>query len=464
LSPLALLLACNVNAPDTSAFDADTDADPAEGFDLTEDFDLPMTFEGERPSNLLMISLDTTQISRLGRYGGGDVTPNLDALMTAGVTLDDHRSCSNWTFASVLCVNGGAADVELGFVPSISGEGQGGHAPPNQGGMELPDEGLIMAPEVLSALGWGSALISGNPFLSADTNTADGFDSEELVMGGSAEQINAATLEALAYLADGSGEPWFVHAHFMDPHAPYAVPDAYMDEIEALDDIGYDLSNEDGFRALGEDLSSMSDAEREAALEVVGAWYRAELRYFDDHLGELLAAAAAAGYLDDTLVVFWTDHGEELGEHGDMGHDVHMYDELNRSVASFSAPGLAPQSWSAPTQHQDIWPTIFQILGVDPGASFTGPPLGSRDPDAARLGTKHAGDETAQIAVTGDWKLYYSWDGERALYDLASDPGETVDRYDAEPEVAATLWDALLPEVEAVEALRPEYSPVSPGL
>ena len=132
------------------------------------DYEGILAFTGDRPYNVLMISLDTTRVEDLGRSSGLDTTPNLDALFDKSVTLDNHRSCSNWTFASTVCVQSGAWDLDLGFVPGI------GREPAT-----VPDD-LLQAPEVLGDAGWSSYLVSTNSFLSSHVNNAQGFGGETL--------------------------------------------------------------------------------------------------------------------------------------------------------------------------------------------------------------------------------------------------------------------------------------------
>ena len=79
-------------------------------------------FYGEVPSNVLMISMDTFRRDYLGRFdpSGVDDTPFLTRLAAEGVSLDDHTTCSNWTFAGIACTLQGRDNEEAGFTPKLT--------------------------------------------------------------------------------------------------------------------------------------------------------------------------------------------------------------------------------------------------------------------------------------------------------------------------------------------------------
>ena len=68
-------------------------------------------FGGKKPKNVLMISIDTLRRDRVGRYGKNGNTPFMDRLLGEGVALDNHRSCSDWTYPSILCALTGVDSV-----------------------------------------------------------------------------------------------------------------------------------------------------------------------------------------------------------------------------------------------------------------------------------------------------------------------------------------------------------------
>ncbi len=163
--------------------------------------------------------------------------------------------------------------------------------------------------------------------------------------------------------------------------------------------------------------------------------------------------------------MFWTDHGEQLLDHGRLGHGHHLYEEENHSVVAFQAPGLTPLRWEGPTTHADIWPTVLDALQIPAPGSWTGVPAGRRSDESPRFALRHKGAESEilQSVERCGLKLLYSWSGQKELYDLRQDPLEQEDLYDpGDPEVIA-LWELLMPWVGATHSIHPEWSPTAPG-
>ena len=418
-----------------TAFDSDSGID--------EDAPAALSFTGEVPRNILMISVDTTQVSYLGRYHDENTTPFLDSFLDDSMVLEHHRSCSNWTFASFLCVQGGNYDIDQGF------------APETVNGLERAPDSLVLATEILGEAGYWQAIVSGNHFFSDLVNTVQGVDTVVRIdLPAPVEDVSAGAAEFFDEIA-ALDRPWYFHVHYMDPHWPYEVPKSYLEEIEDLEPIDYDLTNSNDCIRLEADFDKLDDATRVLVSQHLDVYYRAALRYFDQGLESFWQDLEAKGLTDDTLVVFFTDHGEELGEHGAFGHEVDLYLELTRSIAAFRAPGLTPGTWNSPTTHGDIWPTIFSLLEIDPGDTFRGVPVGRRTDSGPLYALKMRGNEDTELLVEKDgWRMNYHLSGERELFNLELDPAEQVDHYNDEPERVEELWNLLLPRVQSVEEAR----------
>jgi len=443
-----LLAACADKAADSdpSAPPGDSDAAPP---------DPVLEFTGDRPQSLLMISLDTTQRAFMGRYAGDDTTPRIDALLDHSFVFDDHRSCSNWTYASVICVQAGMTDVEAGFIPSTGEDFS-----------RLP-ETITLAPELMSRWEYRTDLVSANIFFGDDVGTSQGFDSEVLQIDADAEIITAEAVLVLdAIQSEREEDPeqrWYLHAHYLDPHTPYSPPGDYLDGIEDLPPIEYDLDTPEGTLDAVENYRLLDPEEQAALLEHMQFRYRAELRYVDAQIGALLDAAEERGLLEDTLVVFWTDHGEQIWEHGDLGHSDGLYEEENRAVVGFWAENLTPGDWSGRTVHPDIWPTAAVILDLPDDTTFTGLPVGLRDDAEPRFALRHDGDGSIAMVEVDETKLIYRWDGTKELYRRIDDPLERSNVYDPQdPEVIA-LWDQLTPFLEEIQRHYPDFEPIDPG-
>ncbi|MEM6930334.1 MAG: sulfatase-like hydrolase/transferase, partial [Myxococcota bacterium] len=271
-----------------------------------------LRFDGAPPTRLLVLSLDTTRRDAVGRYGEGpSATPFLDARLGESVVLDNHRSCSNWTGPSMLCATSGVDPVDIGALR------------PNDARNRLPT-----LARVLGEAGYATRLVSANPFFFGPDD-ALGFDRVTTLVDdeGRAEGVAAQLRADLDALADAPR--WYAHAHFFDPHDPYCPPEAYLD---GLPPIPFDVCT-DPATAEYELWTDGTAEQRAAYVEHLRFRFRAELRYFDDTLAALWADLDARGDLDDTLVVFFTDHGEQFYERGTLGHSHELFAEETAAVA-----------------------------------------------------------------------------------------------------------------------------------
>jgi arylsulfatase A-like enzyme len=245
-----------------------------------------------------------------------------------------------------------------------------------------------------------------------------------------------------------------VYLHEIDPHAPYEAPEPYRS--------AYDT----GYRG-------RADSEKTAVflqkrhyqelswpdIEHLKAMYRAEVAFMDDYFGYLMDRLRDRGVLENTLVVFLSDHGEEFYEHGNIGHDFALYEESIRVPLMMYFAGILPagRTADAAVGLVDVMPTILDLAGsatpgeID-GLSLVPEIFAPKDfpkrPEriiAQKLGRHHL----SAIAV-GDWKLIEQPRGkpsepgrEFALFQLSRDPGERSDRFPSEEILGKTLAQVM---------------------
>jgi arylsulfatase A-like enzyme len=462
--PDAPLSAGSDSAVDTARI-LDTAADTGGLADET----LPRTgpalqFSGEAPTNLLFITIDTLRRDRIGRWDRTDresATPFLDALLEESLVLEDHRSCSNWTLSSLICLLAGQSTVDLGFEPH-SGDDRVA---------DVPDD-LSTAPQWLADAGFRTAAVSASPFLREGfAPTEGGFEridyrNEGAHLYSTADWIRGVAAQRTASLRS-TGEPWYLHLHYMDAHSPFDEhPTQWAQEgIEDLPPSEFDLTTYDDVQKVISSWDRMSAEVQDVLLQYMDAYYRADLRFWDEQLAQLWDVLDQQGAFDDTLVVFWTDHGEQFFDHGGYGHNQSLFGEENQTLAAFWSPGLAPGSWNGPTEHRDIFPTVLAALeGLEAPKTVTGHTLGTRPPGLARLSLRYSAPEPVKMAVDQDgWRMYYTWEGDKELYDLQTDPLEQNDLYDAENPTVHALWEPLNAEIDRMLVFMPELTPVDRG-
>jgi choline-sulfatase len=260
--------------------------------------------------------------------------------------------------------------------------------------------------------------------------------------------------------AAGGEDPFFVTASFNWPHDPNVVPDPYYSRFDPAD---VDLPDNYGTveeRFAGDWSREYVSIVGEAGVREFLRVYYAMVAFVDAQVGRLLDALADAGVADDTLVVFAADHGDMAGGHGMVWKSTEaFYDEVARVPLLVSGPGVTADEVTCAASLVDLLPTVLELTdhadrvpdGVQ-GRSLADVLRGETDdaggprfsfservePDPVRSRSYRPGDDAFMVRGEG-WKYVRYPDGEY-LYDLDSDPGETVDRSD-DPEHADRTAD-----------------------
>jgi arylsulfatase A-like enzyme len=187
----------------------------------------------------------------------------------------------------------------------------------------------------------------------------------------------------------------------------------------------------------------------------IGANYDGQLAAMDVALGELLAALRARGRYDNALIIVTSDHGEFLGEHGQMGHIGQMlYEPVLHVPLVIKFPGkdaLRGEN-GTPVQLVDVLPTVLATTGapVPPGIQGEALPhvthasLAEEDIDpflVSRYGEQY--DRSIRVLYDGSFKLISTSRGTHMLFDLARDPHETHDLAARDPDRLTALLRRL---------------------
>jgi arylsulfatase A-like enzyme len=407
---------------------------------------------GSAPSNLLVISIDTLRRDRFGFLGDVSVTPNLDALALQGVVLSDHVSCANWTAPSMICGQTGRTSLQVGFHP-VPGDLE-----------QVYDQSFPTQEYFFRDAGFQAVLTTANYFFSGENGSALGFQ-QVVALGYQAAPLTLeAALGQLLGVADGD-TPFYQHVHLVDPHTPYTAPQEWFGDTTGLSVLEHDLSTESGITAALRAYEGMDATERADLAAWFDLAYQADVRLMDDEIGTFLAAAEAAGALDDTLVLFWSDHGEQFWEDDLFGHGRALHDEEADSFALFwmADEGLVPGVWTGPTAGLDLPPTLMTLFELPLSEDYMGHPVGLAPAERRRISV-HFDDMNSQLSLEKEgWKLIYHWDGTLELYNRSSDRGEETDLADQEPEMARDLYNLLRGRILELAALHPEVpAPADP--
>lgn len=435
-----LLLACQEPAP------ADTELGPP-----TDTFP---SFYGSVPKNVLFISVDTTRRDMLGHHGNTEgLTPFLDSLFQTGLALENHRACSDWTMPGMMCASTGMANIEAGLIPDLYYSEEA----------LMPLETPTLASRLATA-GYDTMLATSNSWFSQDHQTSTGFATIERPDNRTTTSMFDSGIALLReQRLSGAGQPYFLHVHIKEPHPPYNPPDDYLIGLDELPEIPYDVTDRDvQYEAIG-DWPDMTAEEQEALSLVLWFRYKAEIRWLDDQLAAAFSTLYAEGFLDDTLVIIFNDHGEQFWEHGEQTHAWSLNAEENNGFGLLWAPNIVPGSWEGPTVHEDFAPTVLSLLGQPLDGGLTGIPIGEAPDDRAMDFVTAGRVNVIQSAVQSGWKLIYHWqDGSMELYDTVNDPTEANNLYSWEHEKVAPLWEILQPRTALIDAMMERYEAPAP--
>ena len=290
-------------------------------------------------------------------------------------------------------------------------------------------------------------------------------------------RVTGGVMDVLREKADEeSGRPWALCVGHVLPHPPFTPRRDLWDRYEGA---GLDADNPWG-EGLGECDRSIrayiglhTNDYTVADLRRLRAAYYGLVTEYDEHVGRILDCLAETGLADNTIVLYFSDHGEMCGEHGFVGK-VSLRESSSRVPLLVSWPGRFPEGLEAPALVSlvDLYPTFLEIAGTrlpEPlpldGRSLL-PLLDGREDPAG-------GDRTVFCEFEGegwnhprcflrdgDYKYVINHTSAPELYDVVSDPLE-MDNLVGRPETAAReaqirerildWWD---PEAIEVEVLR----------
>ena len=312
--------------------------------------------------------------------------------------------------------------------------------------------------EALESRGYLTGGFSGNWGIRPELGYGQGFEhfqAKKSVDQGFRQEAERATqtgmrlLNWLNQLEPGPPAPLFLYLHVMDPHIPYNPPLIALKQtfagnalpnLKAMNDKLYNkiLYNKKGTPLSKEDM------------ETIERLYDAEVISADLALSALFAQLEDRGLLDNSLIIFMADHGEEFWDHGSIGHAHSLYDEVIRVPLFIHMPG---QTTRVDVQDAvalvDIAPTVLDFIGSVPVKAFEGrslEPILLRDASALKdrgIGTKPEDDRppttiiseliqpdsmrhgTHERAILIDsHKFILDVDGEKAFFDQSTDAEE----------------------------------------
>ena len=366
------------------------------------------------------MTIDTLRADHLGCYGDDRIaTPNIDRLAREGAIVLEATVPTPITRPSHVSIFTGLYPAQHGIRDNISRA-------------LAPD--IPTLAEAFKAAGFETAGFVSSIVLSAQSGLARGFDhfSDRFDLGSDAadearfldileKRGDVAVGDAISWLERHAKARTFVWVHLYDPHAPYEPPEPYASRY----------------------------ADRP---------YDSEVAWSDELIGRLDAALTRLGIRDGTLMALTSDHGEALGEHGELVHGFFLYQATVKVPLLFRGPGIRPGARIQVSTHSvDLFPTLLELSGV-PAPKTTHVLAGRSLASLTRGGATPTLDEAPVFAESLTPRIHYGWSDLRSisegrwkfilaprpeLYDLAHDPGERHNLVHDEPSRARSLQTAL---------------------
>ncbi|HKW65366.1 MAG TPA: sulfatase-like hydrolase/transferase [Candidatus Acidoferrum sp.] len=360
-----------------------------------------LTAAATNQPNVILITLDTVRADRMDFLGSKrGLTSHLDALAAQGVVFEHAYSQAPITPVS-------HATILTGTYPQYHGiRNFGDRLPPS----------VPFLPDILHAQGYHTGAFVGSIILDPKNGFASGFERGfDVYNAGFHRQKTGERREAsmqrrgevtlgyvLEWLSHQKGSPFFLWFHLWDAHDPYNPPEPFRSRFP-------------------------------------NAPYNGCIAYVDDIVGKLLDYLRTQGLYDNALIAVAADHGESLGEHGELTHSIFLYDATIHVPLLLKLPGnrFGSQHVKATASLVDLAPTLLDALGQTPAPAMQG---GSLLP---LIGNAHP--ENRPSFATGDHsERSFGWSAlasmrvgnqlyvrapKPELYDAASDPAQKINLY-----------------------------------
>ena len=421
----------------------------------------PAATQQLRPRNVLLITADDLN-DHMGTFGHALVkTPNLDRLAARGVRFT--RAYNQFPLCSPSRVS-----LLTGLRPDQTGV----HDLQTDFRKLLPD--VVTLPQMFRRSGYVAARVGkiyhyGNPGQIGTSGLDDPASWDAFVNPKGIDKDEEARLtnftpnrglgSALAYYASPAGDeehtdgkvaaavialldkhkdrPFFIGAGFYRPHVPLIAPQKYFD-LYPLETIPAPAASPDAWIPPPARFTNPPhwglDEQRQR--ESIRAYY-ASISFLDANVGRVLDAVDRLGLADNTIVVFLSDHGYHLGEHGQWMKQT-LFERSARTPLLIAGPGVAAKggSSSRTVELLDVYPTLAALAGVRPPPGLHGRSLMSLlenpaarwdHPAITQVRRGAAGSFFKGYSIRTDKWRYTEWDeGRRGaeLYDEEADPQE----------------------------------------
>ncbi|MGD9645909.1 MAG: sulfatase [Pirellulales bacterium] len=355
--------------------------------------------------------------------------------------------------------------------------GTNGHDDPGSWELELNPAGvdrLVEEPDIITLVpGQFGGTLSWYASPRPDDEHTDALNAEDAIW-------------VLERCAQRRERPFFLAVGFFRPHTPYVSPQAYFDmhpksDMPLVTGVAEDRADipPAGLASAKPEQAKLTDDQR---LEVRQA-YNASISFMDAQVGRVVDALDRLGLADNTIIVFTSDHGYHMGEHG-LWQKMSLFEESSRVPLLIVAPGVSGKGSvvATPVSQIDLFPTLARLCDVETPDNLPGQDLAPmlREPETVgrgwaltqvtrggRRGRRQGNNQPGFFGYslrTPRWR-YTEWDEGREgreLYDHDADPRELKNLAD-DPALASTISELSTKLREAIQSSLPPSGEI-PGL
>jgi arylsulfatase A-like enzyme len=397
-----------------------------------------------RKKNLLLFAVDSLRADHMSCYGYSRLTtPHIDHLASQGVLFEQNYSPHIPTTSAYASMLTGLDCFSTTVVALRHKTG-------------LPGD-IKTLPEIFREAGYNTTCVgfTGNPSSRGFDKYLDypGWGRWSEGRSPKAEKLNEVTVPELDRLA-GEDKPFFLFLRHMDPHAPYLPPGPFErmfysgNECDPANRSMEAVMSFKPFRDFFADWMPPGITDK----DYVVAQYDGAVAYMDASIQRILTRIEELGIAEDTLVILNGDHGETLYEH-ECWFDHHgMYENTLHVPLIIRLPGVMPagKRVSGYTLHQDLVPTILELLGIEAKVKLDGTSLlpmirGEKASNYTHFYITECTWMRKHGWRTPEWKLMvalepdFHFKPQIELYNLVKDPLESNNLVESEPEIVNTL-------------------------
>jgi len=250
---------------------------------------------------------------------------------------------------------------------------------------------------------------------------------------------------ALEWIKENKEDKFFVYMHLEDTHEPYFKGASPFELIKA----NYNLLKR-------EEKLKRSD------IELIRKLYEIGIRRTDENISRFIEEIKKLGIFDESYIILFGDHGQQLYERGSFGHGSDFYEENICTPLVILGPGIKAKKIDEPISFLDLSPTILDILKIKKPEIWLGESLirkkrediFSEDGRGEELifpnieNLKYNLNKQKIAVINKNYKYIYQVNGKAELYNLEKDPGERENIVEKEKETAERLKEKIIKQLE----------------